>query len=87
MDHERKNRSDKYFEKKEHHEKHDKLQKIGLSEEEGNLIEGIDTMSAEELYKFMENKFDKIIKTNEKLFPKICKAAQKRINSFMKEFK
>ena len=51
------------------------------------MIEGIDTMSAEELYKFMENKFDKIIKTNEKLFPKICKAAQKRINSFMKEFK
>ena len=44
-------------------------------------------MSPAELYKFMENKFDKMVKSNEKLFPKICKAAQKRINNFMKEFK
>lgn len=35
----------------------------------------------------MDNKFDKIVKSNEKLFPKICSATQKRIKNFMKEFK
>lgn len=33
MDHERKDRSDKYHEKKMHREKHDKLEKQGFSEE------------------------------------------------------
>ena len=31
----------------------------------------------------MDNKFDKMVNSNEKLFPKICKAVQKRSNEII----
>lgn len=42
-------------------------------------------MSPQEIYKFMTNKFEKIIQTNEKLLPKIYTAVSKRMKKFEPE--
>lgn len=46
----------------------------------------IETMSPRDLEKFMDVKFEKIVETNEKLFPKIYSAVCKRARTFLKDF-
>jgi len=43
-------------------------------------------MSPRDLEKFMDVKFEKIVETNEKLFPKIYSAVCKRARTFLKDF-
>lgn len=42
------------------------------------MLEAIDNMDAEGLLKFLENKFDKMVETNEKLFSKISTTILKK---------
>lgn len=43
-------------------------------------------MDPYELSKFMDNKFEKIISTNEKLLPKIYTAVSKRMKKYLEEY-
>ena len=79
MDKESKNRD---YEKKKRKGEKKMENKQNKEEDYNNLVEPIQDMEPKDLLYFIEEKFEKVIQRNEKIFPKLTTAIANRLGAY-----